>query len=35
VVYNRIADRRVVRLIELASELLGENEEHVAACRRA
>jgi ArsR family transcriptional regulator, cadmium/lead-responsive transcriptional repressor len=35
VVYNRIADRRVVRLIELASELLGENEEHVAACRSA
>jgi ArsR family transcriptional regulator, cadmium/lead-responsive transcriptional repressor len=35
VVYNRIADRRVIRLIGLAGDLLGENEEHVAACRRA
>jgi len=34
-VYNRISDPRVVGLIELAGELLGENEEHVAACRRA
>jgi ArsR family transcriptional regulator, cadmium/lead-responsive transcriptional repressor len=33
-VYNRIADRRVVRMIELARELLAGNEEHVAACRR-
>ncbi|MGH2952819.1 MAG: ArsR/SmtB family transcription factor [Solirubrobacterales bacterium] len=33
--YNRIADPRVVRMIELARELLEGNEEHVAACRRA
>jgi DNA-binding transcriptional ArsR family regulator len=34
-VYNRIADPRVVRLIGLARELLAENEDHVASCRRA
>jgi DNA-binding transcriptional ArsR family regulator len=34
-VYNRISDPRVIGLIELAGELLEENEEHVAACRRA
>jgi DNA-binding transcriptional ArsR family regulator len=34
-VYNRVADPRVGRLIELARELLSENEEHVASCRRA
>ena len=34
-VYNRIADPRVVRVIELARGLLGDNAEHVAACRRA
>jgi ArsR family transcriptional regulator, cadmium/lead-responsive transcriptional repressor len=34
-VYNRVADPRVVRLIELARALLGENEDHVASCRRA
>jgi hypothetical protein len=34
-VYNRIADPRVARLIELARELLEGNEEHVASCRRA
>jgi DNA-binding transcriptional ArsR family regulator len=34
-VYYRIADRRVVRVIELARELLEGNEDHVAACRRA
>jgi ArsR family transcriptional regulator, cadmium/lead-responsive transcriptional repressor len=34
-VYNRIADPRVVRLMELARELLEENDEHVASCRRA
>lgn len=34
-VYNRIADPRVTELIELARRLLLENEEHVAACRRA
>jgi ArsR family transcriptional regulator, cadmium/lead-responsive transcriptional repressor len=33
--YNRIADPRVVRLVELARELLAENAAHVAACRRA
>jgi ArsR family transcriptional regulator, cadmium/lead-responsive transcriptional repressor len=34
-VYNRIGDARVTELIELAHLLLLENEEHVAACRRA
>lgn len=34
-VYNRIADARVTSLVELARELLLENEDHVAACRRA
>lgn len=34
-IYNRIADARVVRVIELARELLEGNEEHVAACRPA
>jgi ArsR family transcriptional regulator, cadmium/lead-responsive transcriptional repressor len=34
-VYNRVADPRVARLIALARELLCENEEHVASCRRA
>jgi DNA-binding transcriptional ArsR family regulator len=33
-VYNRIADQRVIGLVELAEQLLGENAEHVAACRR-
>lgn len=33
-VYNRISDRRVTRLIRLGRELLEENEEHVASCRR-
>jgi DNA-binding transcriptional ArsR family regulator len=33
-VYNRIADRKVSRMIELARELLANNAEHVAACRR-
>jgi hypothetical protein len=33
-VYNRIANLRVVRLIELARELLAGNEDHVASCRR-
>ena len=33
-VYNRIADPRVVELIELARELLEGNAEHVALCRR-
>ena len=34
-VYNRVADPRVVRLIALARELLSDNEERVASCRRA
>jgi DNA-binding transcriptional ArsR family regulator len=34
-VYNRVADPRVGSLIELARELLSENDEHVASCRRA
>lgn len=33
-VYNRIADRRVVMLLELAHALLSDNAEHVAACCR-
>ena len=34
VIYNRIADERVVALLELAHSLLEDNEEHVAACCR-
>ena len=34
VVYNRIADERVGALIDLATGMLEDNEEHVAACRR-
>lgn len=34
VVYNRIADERVVEMLHLAHALLEENAEHVAACRR-
>jgi DNA-binding transcriptional ArsR family regulator len=34
VVYNRIADARVVQMLELAHELLADNAEHVAACCR-
>ena len=33
-VYNRIADRKVSRVIALARELLANNAEHLAACRR-
>lgn len=33
-VYNRIADRKVSRVIGLARGLLSNNAEHVAACRR-
>jgi ArsR family transcriptional regulator, cadmium/lead-responsive transcriptional repressor len=33
-VYNRIADKRVVKMLELAHGLLADNEEHVAACCR-
>ena len=32
-VYYRVADKRVSRIVDLADELLEENEEHVAACR--
>src|SRR2546421_6205448 len=34
VVFNRIADERVVEMLELAHALLPGNEEHVAACCR-
>jgi len=33
-VYNRIADARVERLLDLADSLLADNSEHVAACYR-
>jgi ArsR family transcriptional regulator, cadmium/lead-responsive transcriptional repressor len=33
-IYNRIADRKVSRVIGLARDLLANNTEHVAACRR-
>jgi DNA-binding transcriptional ArsR family regulator len=33
-VYNRIADRRVVKMLDLAQALLDDNAEHVAACCR-
>src|SRR3989449_10219057 len=33
-VYNRIADRRVVKMLDLAQALLADNAEHVAACCR-
>ena len=33
-VYNRIADKRVEKLLDLAHALLDDNEEHVAACCR-
>src|SRR6266508_3553124 len=33
-VYNRIADPRVARMLELAQSLLADNAEHVAACCR-
>ena len=34
VVYNRIADERVVSMVGLAHALLDDNAEHVAACCR-
>ena len=34
VVYNRIADERVSAIVDLATALLEDNEEHVAACCR-
>jgi hypothetical protein len=33
-VFNRIADKRVVAMLDLAQALLADNEEHVAACCR-
>ena len=33
-VYNRIADRRVVKMLDLAHALLDDNAEHVAVCCR-
>ena len=33
-VLNRIADERVIAMLELAQALLADNEEHVAACCR-
>ena len=33
-IYYRVADGRVERILKLARELLEQNEEHVAACRR-
>lgn len=33
-VYNRIADRRVEAMLDLAHSLLADNAEHVAACCR-
>src|SRR5215831_19577826 len=32
VVFNRIADQRVLAMLKLAHALLADNEEHVAAC---
>jgi len=34
VVFNRIADTRVLKMLELAHALLEDNEEHIAACCR-
>jgi ArsR family transcriptional regulator, cadmium/lead-responsive transcriptional repressor len=33
-VYYRVADRRVLSMLQLAHSLLEDNAEHVAACRR-
>ncbi len=33
-VYNRIADERVVKMLDLAHALVADNEQHVAACCR-
>jgi DNA-binding transcriptional ArsR family regulator len=33
-VYYRVADKRVLRMLELAHSLLEDNADHVAACRR-
>jgi len=34
VVYNRIADKRVLKMVGFAHALLDDNAEHVAACCR-
>jgi ArsR family transcriptional regulator, cadmium/lead-responsive transcriptional repressor len=34
VVYNRIADERVIEMLDLGHALLEDNAEHVAACCR-
>jgi DNA-binding transcriptional ArsR family regulator len=34
IVYNRIADKRVIKMLDLAHALLEDNAEHVAACCR-
>ena len=33
-VYNRIADTRVAKMLDLADSLLADNADHVAACCR-
>lgn len=33
-VYYRVSDERIARIVNLARDLLGENSEHVAACKR-
>jgi ArsR family transcriptional regulator, cadmium/lead-responsive transcriptional repressor len=33
-VYYRIADKRVLKMLDLAHALLADNAEHVAACHR-
>ena len=33
-VYYRVADKRVLKMLELAHALLADNAEHVAACGR-
>ena len=33
-VYNRIADERVIQMVELGRAILADNAEHVAACCR-
>jgi DNA-binding transcriptional ArsR family regulator len=33
-VYYRVADKRVLKMLDLAHSLLEDNAEHVAACRR-
>jgi DNA-binding transcriptional ArsR family regulator len=33
-VYNKISDKRILRMLDLAQALLADNAEHVAACCR-